>query len=160
MPCLSLPTEVLGLQHSCGHVNVEVDGIGFHLFSWGVYRMRVYRRYRCDHGHEWIVATHSEKAEVEGDLFCPAGHDAVTCSEEMPADEVQVLIRPAARIVDRVTGNVALAGRYYLVLLDQGDSEICASSNDLSWDDAVKLATLFKGKDTPRALEWWRRKGL
>lgn len=122
--------------------------------------MRVYRRYRCDHGHEWTVATQQDKVEGAADVVCPEGHEAVTCNEEFPADEVQVLLRPAARVVDRVTGMVSGSGRYFLILLDHADRELCASSKDFSWDDAVKLAGLFKGKDAARALELWRRKGL
>jgi hypothetical protein len=34
------------------------------------WRMEIYRRYRCDFGHEWLVAR---------------GHEAVTCEKEIPA---------------------------------------------------------------------------
>jgi hypothetical protein len=95
---------------------------------------------------------------LETDTRCPEGHDAVTSSEQLPADEVQILIRPAARIVDQVTGQVSDTGRYYLVLLDREDEEIIASMENYTWDKALKLAELFKGKDKARALEWWRRK--
>ena len=122
--------------------------------------MRAYRRYRCDHGHEWTVITEEQTEEAASETVCPEGHEAVTCNEELPADEVQVLVRPAARIVDRVTGAVAASGRYYLVLLDRNDRELCASSEHFSWQEAVKLAGLFRGKDANRALEWWRRKRL
>lgn len=87
----------------------------------------------------------------------PEGHEAVTCNEELPADEVQVLLRPAARIVDRVTGALTYAGRYCVVLLDREDRELCASTQHYSWDEAVALAGHFKGKDTTRAIERWRQ---
>lgn len=122
--------------------------------------MRAYREYRCDHGHEWTVATQQTKVEAAADAVCPEGHEAVTCSEALPADEVQVLLRPAARVVDGVTARVSRSGRYYLVLLDRADRELCASNEDFSWDDAIKLAGLFRGKEATRALEWWRRKAL
>lgn len=122
--------------------------------------MRAYRRYRCDKGHEWTVLTEQDKAEVASEVVCAEGHEAVTCNEELPADEVQLLIRPAARIVDRVTGAVSNSGRYYLALFDSSDRELCSSSEHFTWDEAVKLAWFFKGKNASRALEWWRRKAL
>lgn len=122
--------------------------------------MRVYRRYRCDLGHEWTVAGQEQDVVSAAETLCPEGHEAVTCNEELPVDEVQVLVRPGARIVDRVTGMASHSGRYYLVLLDRADRELCTSSELFSWEEAVQLAGLFKGKDASRALEWWRRKGL
>jgi len=106
-----------------------------------------------------VVALQDEVENV-ADTVCPDGHDAITCNEELPADEVQVLVRPAARIVDRVTGTLSHSGRYYLVLLDCADREICASTEHYAWDDALKLAGIFKGKDANRARDWWRRKAL
>lgn len=120
--------------------------------------MRVYRRYHCDFGHEWTVVTRTDAPEAAADVVCPHGHEAVTCNEALPADEVQVLLRPAARIVDRVTGLVRHEGRYYVVLLDRGDQELCVSNEHYPWDDAIKLAAQFRGKDAQRALAWWRRK--
>jgi hypothetical protein len=119
--------------------------------------MRVYRRYRCDFGHEWTLPRQDDEPERKEDTYCPEGHEAVTCKEEQPADEVQVLLRPAARIVDRVKGQVALSGRYWLLLLDRFDKTLCVSSRDYSWDEAVRLAGLFKGKDHVQAMEWWSR---
>lgn len=120
--------------------------------------MRVYRRYRCDQGHEWTVVRKEEQPEIADDTRCPQGHEAVTCNEESPSEEVQILLRPAARIVDKVTGRVWQSGRYFVALLDRADRELCVSSAHYSWDDAIRLAALFKGKDESRALEWWRRK--
>ncbi|RMG95521.1 MAG: hypothetical protein D6705_13455 [Deltaproteobacteria bacterium] len=118
----------------------------------------MYRRYHCDYGHEWTVATHEGEPEFAQDVQCPEGHEAVTCNEEVPADEVQIVLRPAARIVDRVTGQVWYAGRYYVVLLDRADQELCASRKHYTWEEATKLAEMFKGKDESRALDLWRRK--
>jgi hypothetical protein len=120
--------------------------------------MRVYRRYRCDHGHEWTVTTREGEPESAQDVQCPEGHEAVTCNEEQPADEVQIVLRPATRIVDRVTGKTWDAGRYFVALLDRADQELCVSSEHYTWEEATKLAGLFKGKDESRALDWWKRK--
>jgi hypothetical protein len=122
--------------------------------------MRAYRRYRCDEGHEWTVATQTGAPEIEANTICPHGHVAVTCNEELPADEVQILIRPAARVVDSVAGRIWDADRYFVVLLDRRDHELCMSKSHYPWDEAVKLALLFKGKTEDRALEWWKRKAL
>lgn len=120
--------------------------------------MRVYRRYRCDHGHEWTVTRRQGAPEEVADTRCPEGHEAVTCNEELPADEVQVLFRPAARIVDLVTGKVWHSGQYYVVLLDRADQELCMSRAHYTWDEAARIASLFRGKDKSRALDWWKRK--
>jgi hypothetical protein len=120
--------------------------------------MRVYREYRCDHGHEWTVTSREGAPELAQHTQCPEGHEAVTCSEQQPADEVQIVLRPAARIVDRVTGQTQHQGRYFVALLDRADQELCVSTEHYTWEEAVMLANLFKGKDASRAMDWWRRK--
>jgi hypothetical protein len=120
--------------------------------------MRVYREYHCDFGHQWTVLSRQGEPEREQDTFCPEGHEAVTCNEQLPADEVQILLRPASRVVDSVTGKVRHSERYYLVLFDRADREMCVSKADYSWDEVVKLAALFHGKDESRALVWWKRR--
>lgn len=120
--------------------------------------MRVYRRYHCDHGHDWTVTTREGEPESAQDVHCPEGHEAVTCNEEQPADEVQFVLRPATRIVDRVTGRTWDAGRYFVALLDRADRELCVSREHYSWAEATKLAGMIKGQDESRALEWWKRK--
>jgi hypothetical protein len=46
------------------------------------------------------------------------------------------------------------------VLLDRADRELCASRQHLSWDEAIQLSALFRGKSASTALDWWRRKDL
>lgn len=120
--------------------------------------MREYRRYRCDEGHEWTLCRDSNEAERKPDGLCPQGHEAVTCSKELPADEVQVVLRPAARIVDAARGQVWHAGTYWLVLLDRADVELCVSRERYSWDDVIRLAGLFRGSSRERALLLWQRR--
>ncbi len=120
--------------------------------------MRVYRRYRCDFGHQWIVQRKQGEAESPEDVNCPEGHEAVTCNEEEPADEVQIVLRPAARVVDRAKGQLGLEGRYWLVLLDRAGAELCSSTAHYSWEQAIRLAELFRGKSPDRALQWWNRR--
>jgi len=120
--------------------------------------MREYRRYRCDHGHAWEVLRDVGEDERPEDIVCPSGHEAIVCMREHPADEVQIVYRPAARIVDPVKNQVQGSGRYYLVLLDREDREICASANTYSWDEVVQMSQLFRGKTKSRALEYWNRR--
>jgi hypothetical protein len=122
--------------------------------------MRAYRVYHCDYGHHWTVVTRQGEPERDDEVRCPEGHEAVTCNEELPSDEVQILIRPAARIADKVTGSLRCPKRYFLVLLDRTDQEICGSIAHYSRDEVVQLAAQFRGKDLVRAREWWKRKGL
>ena len=92
------------------------------------------------------------------DTVCPKGHEAVTCRIELPADEVQVLMKPAARVADRVTKEVVDSGLYWLVLLDRGGQELLRSTKKYSWEGVVALAGLFRGKDPDTAKKWWDRK--
>jgi len=120
--------------------------------------MRNYRRYRCDFGHQWEIEREQGEPEDPKDTHCGEGHEAVTRTDEEPADEVQVLIRPAARIIDKVTQKRGMEGRYWLVLLDRANIELLRSSAHYSWDEAVAIGKLFQGKGVSRALEWWERK--
>jgi hypothetical protein len=120
--------------------------------------MQIYRQYRCDYGHRWSIERTQGDPERPEDLRCGEGHDAIACSEEEPSDEVQLLFRPAARIVDKVKGQTALEGRYWLVLLDRAGEILCRSDSHYPWEEIMKLATLFRGKSSATALEWWQRK--
>jgi hypothetical protein len=121
---------------------------------------RGYRCYRCDHGHHWDVERGSGEPERAEDTKCVHGHEAVTRRDDIPTDEVQILIRPAARVVDRVKEQRALEGRYWLVLLDRDDGELRRSSQHYTWEEAARLGRLFVGKDNATALKWWKKRGL
>ena len=116
--------------------------------------------YQCDLGHEWTVSARQGALERVEDTFCAEGHEAVTCREEPPADRVQLLLRPAARIIDSVTGRVRFADRYVVVLLSRDDAELCSSEKQYAWDDAVALAALFKECDERQAVELWKERAL
>lgn len=120
--------------------------------------MRVFRHYRCDQGHDWLIRRDENEPERPEDQLCQEGHAAVTCRIEKPVDDVQVLLSPAARIVDDVKGQRILNDRYLLSLLDKTGAELCSSQENYSWDEVVKLALLFKGKSVEDALRWWSRR--
>ena len=122
--------------------------------------MRVVRRYRCDEGHEWFVRRQDKEEELPADQVCPQGHIAVTCRVEYPVEDVQVLISPAARIVDAERGQSTLNNRFYISLLDRAGAEILSSREHFDWDEAIKLASFFKGKSVEQARSWWARRSL
>src|SRR5262245_27707808 len=78
--------------------------------------MRIFRHYSCDYGHQWVVQRGDYDNEQPSDLICPEGHPAITGRVEFPVDDVQILISPAARVVDQPTQQRVLDGRYYLSL--------------------------------------------
>lgn len=120
--------------------------------------MEIVRVYRCDHGHEWRIVCVEGADELAVHTLCPVGHEAVTCSVEEPADEVQIVVRPAARLVDPVRQQLVDEGRYLLVLLDRRGEEMLRSVNRYSWDEVVGLGRLFRGKSAQRARELWEKR--
>jgi hypothetical protein len=81
--------------------------------------MRVFRHYHCDYGHQWTVQRQHTEDEQASDLICTEGDPAITGRVELPVDDVQILISPAARVVDQLRRQRILEGRYYLSLLDK-----------------------------------------
>jgi hypothetical protein len=73
---------------------------------------------------------------------------------------VQILISPAARVVDQLRRQRFLDGRYYLSLFDKNGAELCASKEHYDWDTVVKLAAFFKDKAIEQALAWWAKRNL
>ena len=106
--------------------------------------MRVFRSYQCDEGHHWIVQRQDNENEQPSDAICPEGHPAVTCRIEPSVDDVQILISPAARLVDQAKGQRILDGRYYLSLLDKSGAEICVFKEHYDWDAIVELAAFLQ----------------
>jgi hypothetical protein len=122
--------------------------------------MRVFRSYRCEEGHHWIVQRRVDEDEQPSDMICPEGHPAVTSRVESPVDDVQILISPAARVVDSLKGQRILEGHYYLSLLDKNGREICASKEHFDWDTVIKLAAFFRKRSVEFALAWWKKRDL
>ena len=122
--------------------------------------MRVFRQYHCDYNHRWTVQRQHTEDEQASDSICPEGHPAITCGVELPVDDVQILISPAARVVDQLRRQRILDGRYYLSLLDKNGKELCASKEHYDWDTVVKFAAFFKDKAIEQALAWWAKRNL
>jgi len=122
--------------------------------------MRLFRSYQCDEGHHWVVQRQENENERPSDSICPEGHPAITCRVELPVDDVQILISPAARVIDPLRAQRVLDGRYYLSLLDKSGREICASKENYDWDAVVKLAAFFRKRSVELALAWWKKRDL
>ena len=114
----------------------------------------------CDNGHRWTVQRPHTEDEQSSDMICPEGHPAITCHVELPVDDVQILISPAARVVDQVRRQRILDGWYYLSLLDKTGKELCASKEHHDWVSVVKLAAFFRAKSIEQALAWWAKRNL
>ena len=84
---------------------------------------------------------------------CPFGHQAVTLIKERPVDDVQITMRPAARIVDEIKGQVAWKGKYYVVISTFGSSSELVSRNVYAWEDACLFARKFEG----RTFDWVKK---
>jgi hypothetical protein len=122
--------------------------------------VRVVCNYRCDEGHAWSVTTQESGMELPSKLFCPHGHAPVTCSVEYPVEDVQILISPAARIVDSAKGQRVLDGRFHLSLLDRAGATVVTSRDHFDWDAVVKLAAFFRVKSLEQAQSWWLKRNL
>jgi hypothetical protein len=122
--------------------------------------MRIFWHYSCDYGHHWVVQRGDYDNEQPSDLICPEGHPAITGRVELPVDDVQILISPAARVVDQLTQQRVLDGRYYLSLLDKTGKELCASKENYDWDAVVKLAAFFRDKAIEQAMAWCAKRNL
>ena len=120
--------------------------------------MRLYLRYQCDFGHEWTIVGSELDLQDRVRHMCEYGHPVITISKEPAVDEVEITIRPAARIVDEIKRQVLLQGRYWLVLSSQVSDEQLVSSQSYVWKETLVLAERYRGKTFAEAkLEWERR---
>ncbi len=116
--------------------------------------MKSYWVYACDHGHSWAIYREFDAAELPGDPICPAGHEAVTLSRQPVVDRVEITIRPAARIVDPVKGQVGHDNEYFLVLVDPRDGQQCVSQVALTWPEAIKAIQSIHDRGLTRERSW------
>ena len=117
--------------------------------------MKSHFRYRCDFGHQWTISRDPLAPEDPKNPLCPEGHEAVTCQAEEPADEVQIFLQPAARIVDRVRGQKIDAGHYRLIVADLSGRELRVSVNTYKTSEVQNLIGQFLGKSATAATQWW-----
>lgn len=116
-----------------------------------------YRRYRCDHGHEWIIFKDESELELPENRLCPEGHEVVTLQREKVLGHVQITFRPAGRIIDSVKGQSIMEGRYYVVIDDLLSSKELVTDNTFTWDEACKFARKFDQKSIDWVLKYWSK---
>lgn len=123
--------------------------------------MKIYWRYRCDHGHEWQIFRDENAEETVEDSKCSYGHLAITLEKRKPVDEVQISIRPAGFVSDPVTKQVALPKRYRLIISDlAADKGELESALTYTWEDAMKAAEKFQNLSVAQAWQLWSRLNL
>ncbi len=109
--------------------------------------MKEYRHYMCDFGHQWTLFKNANEPEIDSDCLCPEeGHEAVTMTRKPALDDVQIIFRPAVRIVDPVKGQVAGRGRYYLVITDLDGQEERISRISYTWVEVCHHARNFHNR--------------
>lgn len=113
--------------------------------------MKAYWIYRCDEGHTWMLFRDENAVENPPDSVCPFGHEAVTLHKERMLDAVQVSLRPAARIVDRVKQQVGHEHEFYLVVTNLHTGEERMSRRPSTWKDIKNLADRFRNLPASKA---------
>ena len=106
--------------------------------------MKAYWLYSCDFGHHWTFFRDVDTVINPHDEICPFGHKAVTLYKLPFLDMVQVAIRPAARLIDRRTGQIGNEYEYYLVVTDLHNNIERMSRRTLTWHDAKAALDRFR----------------
>ena len=114
------------------------------------------RFYMCDESHQWRVFREQNSPPAEGDETCEFGHPAVTCSRQPLSSGIDIVLRPARRVVDDVRSQVHGQSRYFLVLRDLQSSTELSSVRDYPWEEAIRLVTPLHGLPPPNALATFR----
>ena len=102
----------------------------------------------CDFGHHWTLFVDVQIAEKKDDGLCPVcveSTEAVMLKKCPVANEVQITIRPASRIVDRVKQQIALRGKYYIIISDISESWHKVSEKTYSWNETMEIIRNFAG---------------
>ena len=76
------------------------------------------------------------------------------------ADDVQITIRPASRIGDRVKQQVVLRGKYYIIISDISNTWEKVSDKVYSWNDTMEIIENFDKRSVDWAIKYWDRKKL
>lgn len=106
--------------------------------------MKAIWEYRCDFGHSWSVFRDEDAGELPEDAVCPFGHEAVTLHKSQLLNMVQVSLRPAARVVDSVTGRTGHEYEYFLVITDLHKGIERMSAKAFTWEAAKAAFDRFR----------------
>ena len=121
--------------------------------------MRVFWEYMCDENHSWEVFRDEDATEDPQDLVCPLGHPAVVRTKRTPAKRWQIVIRPADRIVDSVTGRIGFDRQFYVCLESFGSETGAATRVPVEWSEAVKVADRVRQLSDDAALRYVKEYG-
>lgn len=117
----------------------------------------------CDFGHQWILFVDEQTPEKETDALCPEcpeHYKAVMLKKDLVADDVQITIRPASRIGDRVKQQVVLRGKYYIIISDISNTWEKVSEKVYSWNETMEIIKIFDKRSVDWAIKYWNRKKL
>ena len=117
--------------------------------------------YFSENGDLWQLFVEDDYQETQADTLAHNGNEAVTRREMPTIDKVQVTIIPAARIVDKVKGQVAKEKLFHLKLtLINGDNWFAISQQAFSKEEILQYASLFVGLNKFQAERVWKSKKL
>ncbi|GAA1736310.1 hypothetical protein [Luedemannella helvata] len=123
--------------------------------------MNVWWELTCELGHHWTIVLPEEVELPGGADLCPLdGSPAITAKPEPPADRVCVTLRPAARVVDTVTGQIGRGSEYCLEISSHDGRESRHSAKAFTWEEAVRKAAMFQKASWALAVQRWTRMGL
>jgi hypothetical protein len=117
--------------------------------------MKVYWEYMCDYGHVWTLFREQTAEEQVEEAICPYGHEAVTLRKETPLDLVEITLRPAARIVDKVTNQTIWERNYWLILTNIDSTEQKISKEPILTHKVRELVERFYGRSQAEAWKLW-----
>jgi hypothetical protein len=117
--------------------------------------MKVYWEYMCDYGHAWTLFREETAEEQVEDAICPYGHEAVTLRKETPLDLVEITLRPAARVVDKVTNQTSLERHYWIMLTNIEGTERKISKEPILTQEVRGLVERFFGRSQAEAWKLW-----
>jgi hypothetical protein len=118
--------------------------------------MKVFRNYHCDFGHNWEVYVDENTPETETDCRCTEGHEAITCSTEIPADLVQLTICPAMRIIGLAPLQQVVLERMFRVFISDREGNLLRTSKEVyTFRNAVNMIERFTNKTAADACAYW-----
>lgn len=113
--------------------------------------------YQCDKGHSWEVYRDLDADERPEDACCPHGHEAVTLKKCPAARRLEVVIHSAARVVDKLKGQIVGEGRFYVSLRDHNGEVTVTSCKPMALADASDMAGKLAQMSDDMAEKYLRR---
>ncbi|WP_405803115.1 hypothetical protein [Streptomyces sp. NBC_01187] len=130
-----------------------------HLYYWssGLWgAMSAWWRMQCEEAHQWEVYLMGESEPGAEQLLCEEdGEPAVTATRLPLADRAVITIMPATWERGGGTGR---EDQYFIeVRSSRNEEEFRRLEHPISWEQAVKFASLLKGIPWSRSAQRWDR---